>query len=142
MKGRDSTMGKILIGAGVIAGLLAVFFFVFLPHDMTKDDMLKYLDSNKSAYDNVGEYFRSHTEGGENVIYEQDAYKYKDIESVIKKALDNGFLYIKVSNDHKEITFGTSSASDDHRLIYSPYGAPQSRTDAETTKFRGWYIDM
>jgi len=137
-------MAKILVAGALIAGLIAAFFFIFMPHEMTKEDIVKSLDEKTAAYSKVAEYFADHDELDPKYVYEQDAYKYKEIESDIKKTLDDGFLYIKVSGDHREIVFGTTtdSGSADHKLIYSPYGEPKNKPDAQVTKHDFWYIDM
>ena len=137
-------MAKILIAGTFIAGLIAAFFFIFMPHEMTKEDIVKSLDDKKAAYEKVGEYFRTHEELDPKYVYEQDAYKYKEIEGEIKKTLGDGFLYINVSSDHKEIVFGTTtdSGAANHKLIYSVYGAPKNEPDAQKTKHNFWYIDM
>jgi hypothetical protein len=66
------------------------------------------------------------------------------ISKDIKKVLDKDFLYIGVSDDRREVEFGTSSkgSSNNHKLIYSPYDRPKSEPTAEMTKYSGWYIKM
>lgn len=136
-------MKNVVIIGLVISALAAAFFILFTPHEMSKDEMLEAFEKNKSAYENVGNYFVDHSELNPNTLYEQDASKYPEIKDDIKKALDNGFLYIKVSDDHREIAFGTDSRSDeDHRIIYSPYDSPKHYKDAEVTKHGTWYIQM
>ncbi len=137
-------MKKIIIAAVFIAAFVGAFFFIFSPHDMTKDDITKAFEEHRSSYNKVGEYFTKHTDIDPKYIYEQDASNYPEIKDAIKNTLENGFLYIGVSSDHKEISFGTSSQSesDNHKLIYSPYGKPSSEPDAETIKNSAWYIKM
>ena len=137
-------MKKIIIGAVFITGILAAFFFVFLPHDMTRDDIINELEKNKSAYQTVAEYFVNHRDVTAPYIYTQDASEFAEIQENIKKTLDSGFLYIGIKNEHKEIVFGTSSqgSGDDHMLIYSPYSKPTCVSGAEQTKVGGWYIKM
>ena len=50
-------MAKILVAGTFIAGLIAAFFFIFMPHEMTKEDIVKSLDDKKAAYEKVAEYF-------------------------------------------------------------------------------------
>lgn len=137
-------MKKIIISAVVITSLLGAFFFLFIPGKITKDDILKDLEKSKDAFEKVGEYFVHHDEVREPYIYVDDAGRYKEIESDIKKSLDEDFLCVQISSDHREITFHTSSqgSSDDHRLVYSPFEKPKSVAGAETTKFGKWYIKM
>ena len=136
-------MKKIVIMGIVITALAAAFFFIFTPGEMTKEKMLKAFEENKSAYENVGSYFVDHQDLNPKMIYTQDASSYPEIKDDIKKTLDNGFLYIKVSSDHREIAFGTASATDeDHKIIYSPYDSPKHYENAEVTKYGTWYMKM
>lgn len=137
-------MKKILIAALFIAafGFIAIYFFT--PKEKSKEDMLDALTEKQSSYNAVADYFIKHTDIDPKYVYEQDADNYPGIENAVKEALDDGFLYIGVSSDHREITFGTAAqgTSEDHKLIYSPYDMPSSAPDAEATKFGGWYIKM
>lgn len=74
----------------------------------------------------------------------QDADNFTVISKDIKNVLDKDFLYIGVSDDRREVEFGTSSkgSSNNHKLIYSPYDRPKSEPTAEMTKYSGWYIKM
>ncbi len=137
-------MKKIIIAAVLISVITAAFFILFTPHDMSKNEMLKAFEENKSSYENVGEYFRTHTDSDPKYVYSQEAGNYAEIKDSIEKSLENGFLYIGVSSDHREITFGTASQGtpDDHKLLYSPYDKPKSEPNAEMTKYGGWYIKM
>ena len=137
-------MKKIIITAVFITSLIGAFFFLFIPGDLTKEDMLQDLEKSKEAFEKVGDYLVHHDEVKAPYIYVEDAGSFKEIESDIKKALGEDFLCIQVSDDHREITFHTSSQnnSDDHRLVYSPFDRPKSLADAETTKFGKWYIKM
>lgn len=137
-------MKKILIAALFITAFGGIAFYFLLPRELTKNDMLDALTNKQSSYKAVGDYFIRHTDTDPRYVFDQDAGNYPEIEKAIKKSLEDGFIYIGVSSDHREITFGTASqgTSKDHKLIYSPYGKPSSAPDAELTKFGGWYIKM
>lgn len=136
-------MKKIIFAAVFITALVGAFFVIFIPGEITRDDILKDLETNCSAFTKVGEYFIQHDEITPGYIYNNDAPKYKEIESEIKKSLGKDFLCLKVSADHREIIFETSACDpDNHRLIYSPYDKPKSVSGSETTKFGTWYIKM
>lgn len=137
-------MKKIIISAVLIAGIVAAFFYFFVPKDSTKEDLIKDLESKKASFENVGKYFTKHTELTRNFVYIQDSAQYPEIKEDIKKVLDKDFLYIGFDDDHKEVVFGTASqsTSDDHKLIYSPFDKPKSEPDAQVTKYGVWYTKM
>lgn len=137
-------MKKIIITAVFITALVGAFFFIFTPGEVTRDDIIKDLEKQNTAFSKVGDYFVSHDEVEASYIYTQDAQKYDEVKNEIKKTLDEDFLYLQISSDHREVIFGTASQEDpsNHKLIYSPYDKPKSVSNAETTQYSGWYIKM
>lgn len=137
-------MKKIIIAALFITALAGAYFFLFIPGEIKKDDLLDDLDKKQSAFESVGDYFIHHEELDPKYVYEQDAASFGEISSDIKKVLDDHFLYISIDRANREIVFGTASQEqpDDHKLIYSPFNKPKGVANAEMTKKGGWYIKM
>ena len=137
-------MKQMLFTAILIAAIAGAAFYFFVPKESTQEDMLGDLKKSQSSFTAVADYFIKYTEQDAKYIYVQDADNFTVISKDIKNVLDKDFLYIGLSEDRREVEFGTSSkgSSNNHKLIYSPYDRPKSESTAEMTKYSGWYIKM
>ena len=128
-----------LLAAGLLAGGIYFGIKTFAPKESSAEDLKNELAGKLSSFNTVASYMKSHPDVGS--LYYEAAESHPGVASEIKTVFGDRIMDAFVKNGAVVFSTGKETrTSDEHYLIWSPYGKPQAYPSAVSAGQKEWYV--